>query len=79
MDKSPNTIHVFSEPVEFFRHLVTTAVENQKVEVTQDIEYYLVSLLTKYMEIEKMQRSAQDPLAIQLQKALISTAGEKPR
>lgn len=77
MDKSPNTIHVFSQPLEFFRHLVTTAIENQKVEVTQDIEYYLVSLLTQYMEIEKMRRSAQDPLAIQLQKALISGTHER--
>ncbi len=77
MDKSPHTIHVFSEPLEFFRHGVTTAIENQKVEVTEDVEYYLVSLLTKYMEIEKMQKSAQDPLAIQLQKALISSTYER--
>ena len=77
MDKSLHTIHIFSEPLEFFRHLVTTAIGNQKVEVTQDLEYYLVSLLTKYMEIEKMQKSSQDPLAIQFQKALISGPHER--
>jgi len=64
-------IDIFSEPMSFFRKLVTTSLENQKVETSQDVEFYLVSLLVRYMQIEYLLNSQKDPLAIQYHKALL--------
>lgn len=71
---SHSSIGIFTEPFEFFRHLLTSAIQNQKVIVQPETEYYLVSLLTKYMKSETMQKSQEDPLAITLHKALLSTS-----
>jgi len=70
-------VSIFTEPLEFFRELVLGALKNQNVNVNEDIEYYLVSLLTKYLSVEAMQKSEQDPLAIQLHKAMISGTQEQ--
>lgn len=75
--KKDQEICVFTQPIEFFRHLVTTAIENQKVTLEADVEYYLVSLLSQYMQIETMKKSEESPLAIKLHKALVATPSEK--
>jgi len=75
--KNEQEIRLFTQPVEFFKHLVQTAIENQKVKLDTEIEFYLVSLLSQYMKSEAMQRSGEIPLAIRLHKALITSPAEQ--
>lgn len=75
--KKNQEICVFTQPVEFFKNLITAAIENQKVTLEADVEYYLVSLLSQYMQTEMMKKSEEAPLAIRLHKALVATPPEK--
>ncbi len=75
--KKDQEICVFTQPVEFFRNLITSAIKNQKVTLEADVEYYLVSLLSQYMRIEMMKKSERAPLAIRLHQALVATPSEK--
>ncbi len=63
-------IRIWTEPLEFFRDLVLTALKNQEVSVDPDVEYYLVAVLTKYMQAENLQKLSDDPLAIVYHKAM---------
>jgi len=70
--KNNSQIKTLSQPVEFFRNLILVAIENQKVIVNQEAEYYLVMLLVKYMRGEILRRSSKDPLAIKLHNAMLA-------
>lgn len=70
-------IRVWAEPLEFFRDLVLTALKNQHVTVEQDVEYYLVALLAKYMDVKNLQKLSDDPLAIAYHKALQAGVQER--
>ncbi|MEK7790128.1 MAG: hypothetical protein AAB309_00695 [Deltaproteobacteria bacterium] len=75
--KKEQEICVFTQPVEFFRNLVTAAIGNQKVTLEADVEYYLVSLLSQYMQTAMMKKSEGAPLAIRLHQALVAAPSEK--
>lgn len=75
--KNSHQIQLFFEPVEFFRHLVTNAIESQRVSINEEAEYYLVMLLSHFMQSETMRQSEKDPLAIKLQKAMTASKIEK--
>lgn len=75
--KSKPEIRLFTQPIEFFKHLVQTAIENQNVKLDAEIEFYLVSLLSQYMKSEAMQRTGEIPLAIRLHQALRATPSEQ--
>lgn len=71
------------KPKEFFREKITSALDSQKMQVTEDIEYYLVNLLCNYITTpqltlgEKDFNSLDTPLAILLKKALEAAPSEK--
>ena len=66
------SIQLFSQPVEFFRTQVTKAIKNQKLQVSYETEFYLVSLLAQFMPTQIFQKSTELPLAIALHKAMSS-------
>jgi len=72
-------IELYSEPVEFFRNLVTTATQNQNIAIQQETEFYLVTLLTQFMQGDSLKQSEEDPLAIQLHKAMEANKIEQIR
>ncbi|MBI4041476.1 MAG: hypothetical protein HY390_06390 [Deltaproteobacteria bacterium] len=72
MLKKNSKISIFNEPLEFFRERVVQSLQNQHIETHPEIEFYLVSLLVRYMQMEAMKESQKKPLALQYQKALLS-------
>ncbi len=64
-----------TSPQEFFHAKVTSVMENNRLRLSQDIEFYLVNLLCAYIEPEKLNLADGDydplhtPLAILFKKA----------
>ena len=73
-ERAPSNLVV--HPQEFFREKVSLALAQQKVSVSQDIEYYLVTLLCDFITPEKMSpekgkfKLLESPLALVLGDAL---------
>jgi len=70
---------------EFFKELIEEARRRQRVEVGEPAEFYLVNLLTEYLDVEKLfERESdgclrQEPLALALGRALESRGLQKER
>ncbi len=64
------------KPQEFFREKITAAIAKQKVQVTDDVEFYLVNLLCEFIAPGKLEtvsgemNAFETPLAMMLKKAL---------
>lgn len=52
--KKKSDLTIVTEPAEFFKDLVGKALENQKVEADQHVEFYLVNLLSQFMRSDKL-------------------------
>jgi len=77
--RNVSQISTLDKPVEFFRELVVGAVENQRIRINEDSEYYLVNLLVKYMQSDVFNNTAKDPLAIKLHRSMIVEQAERVR
>ncbi len=72
------TVELMVSPSEFFREHVSTAVSKQKLEISDEIEFYLVNLLCEFIDPQRSQvlndedGFLETPLALQYQKALES-------
>jgi hypothetical protein len=70
------TVELTISPAEFFREHVSTAIGKQKLEVSADIEFYLVNLLCEFIDPQRSQvlrgkeNILETPLALQFKKAL---------
>lgn len=71
-----NELSIVSQPTDFFKQQVTRALQNQKVRVDPNTEYYLVDLLTRFMRPESLfavdedGNKRQEVLALLLTRAL---------
>ena len=70
-------VSLLINPTEFFREKVTSAIGNQKLELNEEIEFYLVNLLCEFINPEKINSVLDEdiletPLALILKKALES-------
>lgn len=63
-------------PAEFFRDHVTSAINNQKLTISDEVEFYIVNLLCEFICQTKIKTSTEEidlldtPIAILLKKAL---------
>ena len=70
------TVELAVSPAEFFREQVSSAVNKQKLAISDEIEFYLVNLLCEFIDPQRTQglRGSQGiletPLALQFQRAL---------
>jgi hypothetical protein len=65
-------------PLEYFKELVDSALARQHVEAADLTAYYLVNLLCQYVRPEARSAGIEEPLAIQLGRAL-QTGGSEQR
>lgn len=65
-----------SQPQDYFRELVTGAMDKQKVSTRPETEFYLVNLLNQFMTTDKLYargpegQAKEEPLAIMIKEAL---------
>lgn len=65
-----------SQPQDYFRELVTEALENQKLTTQPETEFYLVNLLNQFMTTDRLYQkdsegsTKQEPLAMMVKEAL---------
>lgn len=75
-------VSLLINPKEFFREKVSSAIGNQKLELNEEIEFYLVNLLCEFINPEKINTVLKEidiletPLALILKKALESPQQE---
>jgi hypothetical protein len=78
-------VELMVSPAEFFREQVSTAIGKQKLEITPDIEFYLVNLLCEFIDPQKSQalrlkeNILETPLALQFKRALESPPEQQAR
>jgi hypothetical protein len=66
-------------PAEYFKELVETAIEHQHVAVRELTSFYLVNLLTGFVQFDRSSSTAVDePLGVRLARAL-QTGGSRQR
>ena len=65
-------------PVEYFKELVDTAMEHQRLAVRDLTSFYLVNLLTGFVHVEPSATAGDEPLGIRLARAL-QTGGSRQR
>jgi hypothetical protein len=53
MERKPS-LTLVAQPQEFFRELVTVAIERRKVETKPETEFYLVNLLNQFMTTDRL-------------------------
>lgn len=74
--KGKSTLTLVTQPQDYFRELVTEALEKQKVTTQPETEFYLVNLLNKFMTTDRLYSRDSDgsiregSLAIMLKEAL---------
>ena len=52
-DKEPS-LTLIQQPQAYFRELVTGALENQKMSIRPETEFYLVNLLNQFMITDRL-------------------------
>lgn len=65
-------------PAEYFRELVETAMERQRLAVRDLTSFYLVNLLTGFVHFDRSATPSDEPLGIRLSRAL-QTGGTRQR
>jgi hypothetical protein len=75
MDDKSN-LKLVAQPQDFFRELVTEALDHQKVKTKPETEFYLVNLLGQFMKTDRLYGQSQDgslreePLAFLVKEAI---------
>jgi len=73
-------LKLVSQPQDFFRELVTEALDRQQVKTKPETEFYLVNLLNQFMKTDRLYEQSEDgslreePLAFMIKDAI-----EEPR
>ena len=65
-------------PTEYFKELVETAMEHQRLAVRDLTSFYLVNLLTGFVHFDRSATPSEEPLGIRLARAL-QTGGSRQR
>ena len=65
-------------PAEYFKELVETAMERQRLAVLDLTSFYLVNLLTGFVHFDRSATPSEEPLGIRLARAL-QTGGSRQR
>lgn len=88
MSGKPNqnqNLELVTQPEEFFRELVTSALKSQKVRARAETEFYLVNLLKQFMTTENLYAQDADgtmkeePLALMVKEAMEEQDAEAQR
>jgi|SRR3990167_8029615 len=66
---------------EFFKELVDTAIDHQDIDTDETVAFYLVNLLSEYVEIDKSfpEEASDEPLIMLLESAINSEYNERIR
>lgn len=72
----PLNLKVVAQPQDFFRELVTSAMEKQKVSARPETEFYLVNLLNHFMSSGAL---VEEPLALMIKEALEKQESEEQK
>lgn len=73
-------LKLVAQPQEYFRELVTGAVEKQSVRIRPETEFYLVNLLNKFITTDQLYpKSSEEPLAFMVKEALEEQRSEVQR
>jgi hypothetical protein len=73
---SQKTVELQISPAEFFREQVSSAILRQRLEISDDVEFYLVNLLCDFIDPQKSNVLGDEdsfletPLALQLKRAM---------
>ncbi|MBI2608760.1 MAG: hypothetical protein HYW47_04075 [Deltaproteobacteria bacterium] len=76
-------VDILKNPQFYFKEVLEDALKNQNIETTPEVSYYLVNLLTHFMETENLYQQKTEngleyePLAIKYHKALTSDTFKK--
>ena len=75
-------ISIQNNPSHFFKTAIEEALKNQKVETAAEVEFYLVNMLSHFMQTEHLYQKTEkgldfEPLAIKLYKALQARTARK--
>jgi len=76
-------IDILKNPQFYFKEVLEEALKNQNIEITPEVSYYLINLLTHFMETENLYKQKTEngleyePLAIKYHKALTSDTLKK--
>ena len=70
------------KPVEYFREMVNTAVEDLHIHANEEVIFYIVNLLAEFLKIENLYmdldpKADEEPLTVLLEKALNSDQNEQ--
>lgn len=71
------SIDLLTTPNEFFQQLVVKAISSQKVETTEAVTYYLVQLLSQFLQTAQLKELASTPLALKMHSATLSPPEEQ--
>lgn len=61
----------------YFKNMVDAAIKNQQIKTDEIVEFYLVNLLSEFVNAEKMKRFAHEPLVMTMDRALNSGLNEQ--
>lgn len=61
----------------YFKDMIDAAIKNQRIKIDTMVEFYLVNLLTDFVNTEKIRRFANEPLVMTLDRALNSGMSEQ--
>jgi len=84
MDRKPN-LTLIAQPQEYFRELITEALEHQKLSTQPETEFYLVNLLNQFITTDKLYTKDADgtfreePLVLMVKEALEQPQPEAQR
>jgi hypothetical protein len=73
------------KPQEFFKQKVTEALTNQQIQISDDIEFYLVNLLCEFITTNKLDtlngelKALETPLALMLKEAIEASPTQQLR
>ena len=75
-DGNKPNLKLIAQPQDFFRELVTEAMDQHRVKTNPETEFYLVNLLNQFMKTERLYEQSQDgslmeqPLAFMIKDAI---------
>ncbi|MBI5682006.1 MAG: hypothetical protein HZC45_02360 [Deltaproteobacteria bacterium] len=66
-------MNIETTPSLYFKEMIDDAIRNQRIEMNILVEFYLVNLLTEFMDAKKIKKVEDEPLVILMGKALNSS------
>lgn len=70
-------MQIETSPTVYFKDMIDTAIKHQRIKTDVMVEFYLVNLLTDFVNAEKIKRFNNEPLAITMYNALNSGLNEQ--